>query len=144
MTTNKEKFLISLNLKLHKTQTKVPKFVVIHNNSELEIGDTTNINFFGTLGENTVSIKFFNKNSKDTKIDSTGNIIEDLAIEIQEFVVDGIQLTHEFKNYAVYYSENQTETFNTYGFMHTNGTLQFNFQCPGFYFKRNINILTQQ
>lgn len=133
-----KKFLVSLNLNLHSTSTKVPEVVVRLNDTQVDF--TKNLE--GVFGENVLSISFLNKHPSDTKLNDHGDIVEDLAVEITKFTVDGQDFTHEIKQQNNYVTASGVQ--QTYGFMHTNGVLTYSFVCPGFYYKRNINILNQE
>jgi hypothetical protein len=140
MPTHKEKFSVCISLKLHKTQTKSPAFNLKLNGQDIDICDPTNISATAKFGENILRLEFTNKDNRDTKVDQDGNIVEDLAVEIEKCLVDQMDFTSDLKNNGVYQTKTGIE--NTYGFLYTNGIFSYQFTCPGFYHVRNLGILS--
>lgn len=139
MQTNKEKFLVYIQLKLYCTQHKSPAFILQINGQTVDITNPLAILGHARFGDNILSIEFTNKDSRDTKLDNNGNIVEDLAIEIENCLIDNLDFTSDLKINGVYQTNNGFET--THGFLHTNGIFSYKFTCPGFYHLRNNGIL---
>jgi hypothetical protein len=92
------------------------------------------------FGSNCLTVEFVNKEPGDTEIDAAGNIIHDLAVELDELYIDKFPVTSYLKEQAIYVSHNGTREY-THGFMHMNGVLTLNFLCPGFYYIKKHKIM---
>jgi len=146
MKSNQKKFLTSLQLKLHQLPTKTPEFTVTFNGdvqtAQEVIDSVATFSMYSEFGENQLVIQFLNKDINDTLVDQDGNIISDLALEIKSMSVSGIDITHQIKKKSCYITVNDNTVQHThYGYLHRNGHLTFDFQCPIFYFLRNCNLL---
>ena len=140
MKQNLKKFSTYLLVKTQELPDKQPKFVVTLNGVEQEPygkeDDCVTFNMLSIFGNNRLTIDFLNKKADDTKIDDNGNIINDLNLELYKFSVEDHNLTDKIKQQVKYFTcDNQFE--ETFGFMHKNGQLIVEFQCPLFYFLRD-------
>jgi hypothetical protein len=145
MKLNQKKFLTSLQLKLHQLPTKTPEFTVTFNGNvqtaQEVIDSVATFVMYSDFGENQLVIQFLNKDLNDTMVDQDGNIIGDLAVEIKSMTISDVDITHQVKKKSCYIFDNNTAQHTHYGYMHRNGHLTFDFQCPIFYFLRNCNLL---
>ena len=134
-----KKSLLSLKIKVLCLTNKSPEFCVQLNQDELV---NNNKQFFGypTLGPNTLKVTFLNKNSTDTKTDSNGNILEDLAVIIESLSIDDIDITNDCKQYGIYTTQCQTVE-STHGFLHKNGVFCYEFVWPIFYHLRTRHMI---
>lgn len=134
-----KKSSLSLKIEVKCLTDKSPAFCVKLNQVELA---NKNNQFDGSpvLGPNTLEVTFSNKVDTDTKIDSEGNIFEDLAVIIDSLLVDKVDVSGDCKQYGIYTTQDQT-TERTYGFMHKNGVFRYKFVCPIFYHLRNRNLI---
>lgn len=85
-------------------------------------------------GDHELCIVIAGKNSAHTQVDSQGNIIKDVVVNITNVTVDGIDISHLFNEKCVY-----THDFNGttpeiaekfYGTAGCNGTISFKFSTP--------------
>ena len=97
-------------------------------------------NMSALFGDNQLTIDFLNKQPNDTLLDSNHQITHDLAVELINFQVDTIDATSNIMQHLVYITHDQ-ENASTHGYMHKNGRITYNFQCPIFYFLRNIALV---
>jgi hypothetical protein len=135
-----KKFTTCLLIKTQGLADKAPKFTVTLNGVTQHCsGSQDNVASFdmlATLGHNILTIDLTNKNANDTVVDHEGKIVEDLNIQLFGFKVEQLDATDKIKQQAKYLTcDNQLE--NTNGFMHKNGRLTIEFQCPFFYFLRD-------
>jgi len=134
-----KKYSLSLKIIVKCLADKSPEFYVKLNQVELA---NENNQFDGStiIGPNTLEVTFFNKKDADTKIDSNGNILEDLAVIIDSLFVHDIDASDDCKRNGVYTTEDQTVE-STYGFLHKNGVFRYEFLSPMFYYLRNKNLI---
>ena len=134
-----KKSSLSLKIKVKYLTHKSPDFCVQLN--QVELADKNN-QFDGSpvLGQNTLQVTFLNKVDTDTKIDSEGNILEDLAVIIDSLLVDEVDVSSDCKQYGIYTTQDQTVEL-TYGFMHKNGVFNYKFVYPIFYHLRNRDLI---
>ena len=79
----------------------------------------------------TVVIKLFNKQIKDTEIDSQGNILNDKYIKLDRLIIDKIVVDDEIlRDFVVLDAGNQLLTERYWGF---NGTVKLNFEEEDFF-----------
>ena len=97
-------------------------------------------NMTALFGDNQLTVDFLNKQPNDTLLDSNNKITHDLAVELIGFQVDTIDATSCIMQHLVYTTHDQ-ENVSTYGYMHRNGRITLNFQCPIFYFLRNMALV---
>jgi hypothetical protein len=97
-------------------------------------------NMTALFGDNQLTVDFLNKQPNDTLLDSNNKITHDLAVELIDFQVDAIDATSNIMQHLVYTTHDQ-ENVSTYGYMHRNGRITLNFQCPIFYFLRNMALV---
>ena len=148
MNTNQKKFLVHLHVKQHCLTNKRPKFLVKLNNiiqldHELKNNNELFFTLYANFGGNNLSIEFLNKNSNDTVINNDHSIKEDLALEIIELDIGNINFTDIIKQHNIYRCEDGAIE-QTYGYMHKNGIINFNFDCPPFYALRNLTLINHQ
>lgn len=93
-------------------------------------------NMSALFGDNKLTVDLLNKESTDTLLDSNHQITHDLAVELINFQVDTIDATSNIMQHLVYTTHDQ-ENVSTHGYMHRNGRITLDFQCPIFYFLRN-------
>jgi len=145
MRLNQKKFLTSLQIKLHKLSDKSPEFVVtLNGDTQVAVeqsNDITTFVMYSLFGNNQLVINFLNKDCNDTVVDANGNITNDLAVEFKTITIENVDITHEIKNISCYVPYGETQPQSTYGYMHKNGQLTVDYQCPIFYFLRNCNLL---
>jgi len=134
-----KKSSLSLKIKVKCLSDKSPSFYVQLN--QVELTDNNN-QFDGSpvLGQNTLEVTFLNKVDTDTKIDSEGNILEDLAINIDSLLVDEVDVSGDCKQYGIYTTQDHAVE-RTYGFMHKNGVFCYKFVYPIFYHLRNRDLI---
>jgi hypothetical protein len=134
-----KKSSLSLKIKVKCLADKSPNFCVQLN--QVELTDKNN-QFDGgpVIGQNTLQVTFLNKVDTDTKIDSDGNILEDLAVIIDSLLVDEVDVSSDCKQYGIYTTQDQTVE-RTHGFMHKNGVFYYKFVYPIFYHLRNRNLI---
>jgi hypothetical protein len=134
-----KKSSLSLKIKVKCLTDKSPDFCVQLN--QVELADENN-QFDGSpvLGQNTLQVTFLNKVDTDTKIDSEGNILEDLAVIIDSLLVDEVDVSSDCKQYGIYTTQDQAVE-RTYGFMHKNGVFCYKFVYPIFYHLRNRDLI---
>lgn len=140
MSQSPKKFSVCLLIKTQSLPDKRPEFIVTLNGAaEHPSGQQQDIVVFdmlASLGNNRLTIDLTNKNSNDTVVDSQGKIVGDLNIQLIKFSIEGFDATDKIKQQVKYLTyDGQFE--NTYGFMHKNGQLIIEFQCPLFYFLRD-------
>jgi hypothetical protein len=137
----KKEFNGTLELRLLSLPTKLPEFTVAINGnlvSDRTIqNDIVEIPWAFDFGNNLIEVTLFNKDPSDTKV-VDGQVVEDLAIQIEKLIVDDIDLSHNLKVNAHYEGEPET---TTYGFMYKNGVVAFNFICPVFLYIRNLALV---
>lgn len=131
-----KKFTACLDIKTISLPNKIPLYVIKNN------GKVCGDRFDAEFGDNRLEIEFLNKMPNDSHVDENGNIIADLTVEIQGLTVDGVDLTMQFKNNCVYVI-NDGSIEKTYGFLHKNGKVTFEFVCPPFLFLRNLALVTK-
>ena len=144
MRSTPKKFSVLLSIKTQVLPHKTPNFVVNLNEVRQQSTDIQdNVTIFDMLahyGDNRLTVDFLNKDHTDTVVDLDGKIIRDLNVELVGLQVDNIEITNLAKQQVRYLAQDgQYE--NTYGFMHKNGRLTFEFQCPIFYFLRNVALV---
>lgn len=132
MNINKKSFSLSLKVKLHNEPDTVPEFSVSLNGEPLPVHDNVVIGQ-AKFGTNTISINFSNKASHHAT----------LAVEIEKFTVEDVDITHNIKSDNVYIV-NSGSRERTYGYLHQNGTLTFDFSCPIFYYLRNKSLISDE
>lgn len=146
MNQSSKKFSTYLSIKTQSLPNKLPDFSVSLNNlNQLPTHNQDNIVTFdmsAVFGNNVITIDFFNKHNSDTIVNASGQIVADLNLEIIELKIQDTDVTHQLKQRLTYVTCDQ-EYANTYGFMHKNGKLTIEFQCPIFYFLRNIALIKQ-
>jgi hypothetical protein len=130
-----KKFTACLNIKTSSLPDKDPLYIIKNN------GRVCNDQFDADFGDNQLEIEFLNKMPTDSQVDENGNIIADLNVEVQGLIVDGVDLTVQFKNNCVYVI-NDGGIEKTYGFLHKNGKVTFEFVCPPFLYLRNLALVT--
>jgi hypothetical protein len=85
-------------------------------------------------GEHTLQIVMLGKSPEHTKIDSSGNILQDVMLQISNFNIDGIDVNQLFQDKIVYthdFNGTQSEIADTFhGYMGCNGTLRLKFTTP--------------
>ena len=85
-------------------------------------------------GEHKLRIVMSGKSAEHTKIDSSGNILQDVMLTILNFDIDGIDVNQLFQDKIIYthdFNGTQPETTDTFhGYMGCNGTLSLNFSTP--------------
>ena len=90
--------------------------------------------FEATDGEHMLKIVLKNKNTEHTKLDESGNIIEDALININNITIDEINITQLVYQLAQYVHDgNGHETIAVhpfYGDMGCNGRVQLSFANP--------------
>jgi hypothetical protein len=142
--TRQKKFLVLLHIKTISLADKKPMFTVTLNNkiqlSNKVVSDTVVYEMFTHIGNSQLRIQLLNKDNSDTKVDINNNVVEDLAIQVVKFEVEGIDQIPHYYDHVVYNTNNGTSE-KTYGFMHTNGELIFDFVCPTFYNMRNTRLI---
>lgn len=131
-TNNTKKYFTLLKFKLHNEGDIVPEFSVYLNGIPLRIDSNTASGHTG-IGPNTLTIAFTNKQ----------HYHHHLALELEALTVDDIDLTHDIKSNGKYITDDGDQE-TTYGYMHKNGTLTFEFLCPVFYYLRNKNLIKNQ
>ena len=134
-----KKSSLSLKIKVKCLTDKSPEFCVQLNQIEL-VNNNNQFDVCPVLGPNTLEVTFLNKADTDTKIDSEGNILEDLAVIIDSLSIDNINISNDCKEYGIYTTQDQTVE-STYGFMHKNGVFCYTFVYPIFYHLRNRNLI---
>lgn len=110
----------------------MPEFSVYLNGVPLSIDNNTTSGH-ADLGLATLTIAFTNKQ----------HYHHQLALELDSLTVDGIDLTHDIKSGGVYITDDGNQE-TTYGYMHKNGILTFEFLNPVFYYLRNKNLIKNQ
>jgi hypothetical protein len=84
--------------------------------------------------EHLLQIKMSGKSLEHTKIDSSGNILHDIMLQISNFNIDGIDVNQLFQDKIVYthdFNGTQPEIEDTFhGYMGCNGTLSLKFSTP--------------
>lgn len=128
-----KKFSTSVNIEQKSLPDKQPLFDIRHN------GKICQSRFDAELGINRLEITLKNKNPNDTKVDLDGKILADLALQITGLVSDGHDLTSHFQTHCVYVTEGGVIE-KTYGFLHKNGTVSFEWTCPPFLYLRNLAL----
>jgi hypothetical protein len=92
-----------------------------------EVGDETE-------GDYILRIVMSDKTAEHTKVDSDGNILKDVLIELSNFDIDGIDVNQLFQDKIVYthnFNGTQPEIKDSFhGFMGCNGELTLNFSTP--------------
>jgi len=127
-----KKYSTLLKFKLHSEDEVIPEFFVSLNGVPLNV-DFDTAQGYAQFGPNKITISFTNKQ----------HFHHHLALEIASLTIDGIDLTHDIKANGVYITDSGvTET--TYGFMHKNGSITFDFLCPVFYYLRNKALVKDQ
>ena len=140
MNQSPKKFSTCLLIKTQGLPDKQPEFVVTLNDvAQHPAGqqdDIVTFDMLAILGNNILTVDLLNKATNDTVVDSNGNIVNDLNVQLFRFSVDQFDATDKIKQQVTYLTcDNQIE--NTNGFMHKNGRLTMEFQCPLFYFLRD-------
>lgn len=145
MRLNQKRFLTSLQIKLHQLPAKTPDFTVTFNGNvqtAQEVNDSVaTFVMYSDFGKNQLVVQFLNKDINDTMVDHNGNIVSDLAVEIKSMTVSDVDITHQIKKKSCYISVDNNTAQHTHGYLHKNGCLTFDFECPIFYFLRNCNLL---
>ena len=83
-----------------------------------------------------LSVVLSNKTHKHTQIDADDNIVSDSLINLDNFTLDGIEISNTVFQQAQYWNdrngtaESRAEPF--YGSMGCNGTVRFEFTTPGY------------
>ena len=143
---------LELMLKLHSLPDKKPEFLIYINNKEIKnftfiseyADDDLNLcvvkQELNNIGNHNFKIQFLNKLDTDLLVDKSRDIFVDLAIEIYSVKIDDVDITHEARSTGIYQNINSLND-ETFGYMHTNGTLTFNFITPIFLYKRNISLI---
>lgn len=146
MNLNSKKFSVYLLIKTQSLPSKRPEFSVSLNNviqspvADQDTGITFDMS--AVFGNNILTVDLFNKDSSDTVVNEGGQIVADLNLEIIRLKVEDIDVTDQLKQRLTYFTCDN-EYVDTYGFMHKNGQLTIEFQCPIFYFLRNIALIKQ-
>lgn len=140
MNTSPKKHSIYLSLKIQATRDKSPDIVVRLNEIICEKieshNDIIKFTMFGNFGNNLLTISMNNKTPDDTVLDSDGQIIQDLNVQLLDLKIDNISIIDYAKQKNVYVTTDGTIE-NTYGFMHKNGTMSISMIFPTFYMLRN-------
>jgi hypothetical protein len=127
---------VELKLECH-VANQMPKLQIIANGQILlddvvSPGTKTYKFTVDELSKNSIDIKFYNKSPKDTIIDETGKIIKDTCILIENFLINGIDISKDpsfFYNHLSYTEYNQKTTAKM-GFWINDSILHFNFSKP--------------
>lgn len=132
-----------LTLKFLCLSNKRPQLEIFLNGNSIAISNvdcdsSVKILLKSPFGPNNLEIKFLNKEPFDTIIDNEGNIVADLAIHVLKFEIENHDLTQHMISNCKYITSTD-ETMQTYGYMSHNGTLSYQYICPGFYFIRQIS-----
>lgn len=130
------------------------KFNIVPNNTDTPWHvrvDCNSVNFFDSINFNksaiveydfdnetedeyTISITLQGKRTQDTVVDSDGNIVKDSVLDLNSFVLDGVDVTKTVFNLAKYqhnFNGNGNETLQPfYGTAGCNGTIEFKFSSP--------------
>ena len=110
---NQEKLHFKIGLSRSSTK-KQPKFKIYVNNTELVCAELTSdahtIEYFEfdaavDEGDCHLAVEFLNKSVHDTVLDATGNIIEDLLLNIESIEIDEIDLGFLLWTTSNYYPE---------------------------------------
>jgi hypothetical protein len=139
-----KKSSIYLKLRTKRTPTKKPEFIVKFNGVEQSYTSALDMTYCyqmdAKFGPNCLTVELLNKEPGDTEADTAGNIIHDLAVELDELYIDKFPVTSYIKQQAIYVSRLGTREY-THGFMHMNGVLTLDFLCPGFYYIKKHKII---
>jgi hypothetical protein len=141
-----KKSQITLCLEFNKNKFKVPELLIssrsLDYNQVYKSSGYTEININDVpFGAHDLTLKLLNKDNQDTVVDENGKIIDDLYISLQSLKIDQFDITQKINNISRYYDNQGNEIF-------TNGWMSFAqdyllwLQAPGWYFARNISILT--
>lgn len=87
--------------------------------------------------EHCISIEISGKQDKDTVLDSSGNIVSDSVLTIDQFAINGIDVTEAINTRSIYRHDfnghgKQTQQ-GFYGSIGCNGTVEFTFKSPMFF-----------
>lgn len=89
---------------------------------------------FSDLGQHTLCIELSNKLPQHTRVNAQGTIVEDRVIELGDFSINGIDITHIVPQCAVYWhNSNQPGDYTAdefYGVMGCNGRVEISFVSP--------------
>jgi len=146
MNSNPKKFSACLWLKIQQLPNKRPDFLVMLNNTKQSAttanDDMMMFELTADFGDNVLTVDLCNKDSMDTWVNDQGQITHDLAVQMQKLTVDNLDITDQIKQHMTYLTCD-SELANTYGYMHKNGRLTMQFQCPVFYYLRNSALVEQ-
>jgi hypothetical protein len=95
------------------------------------------------LGLHDLTIRLINKEAHDTVIDHNGNIIEDLYVVIESLKVDGHDAVNKLNSISCYH-DNHGNKINTHGWLGFSQDFKIFIQTPGWYFMRNLNVLSNE
>jgi hypothetical protein len=108
--------------------------VKIYNNDHVSATETFHYDFPDIDGDHELQFVMKNKLSQHTKIDDTGNIVEDARLVINNLEFEEIELTQLFNDRAVYthnFNGTQPEIKDQFfGEMGCNGTVSLQFTTP--------------
>lgn len=135
---NTKNYQIEISIKLHSSKGKTPEGYMQLNEQTVDLSES--IRAWAKFGHNQLSITLLNKSANDTVVDDNHQLIEDLAVEVTAVLVEKIDITDIFKEQCRLVCG--TEQEQTYGYIHKNGVLKFDFVCPIFYYVRNVDILS--
>jgi hypothetical protein len=122
---------------------KAPRAEIV--SKSLNINDTIDVDkpfcyeFIASAGIHDLSLNFNNKEVNDTII-VNGKIVEDLAIIVDDIVINDISFKSEIDKFSLY-TDWDGNLINTYGWLSFPTAFKMKFQVPGMLFKRNIALL---
>jgi|APCry1669190288_1035285.scaffolds.fasta_scaffold17052_3 hypothetical protein len=134
---------LKVTFEIKRFKDKCPRINVVFNKKATEIicdRDTASFESILNLGWNRFNVELVNKESKDTVLDSAGNIIDDLYVIIKEFKVDDFDVTRFVLPKGRYIKKTKEPVLGTNGFMGFTGTYSFKLFYPTNLFIRNLEI----
>ena len=129
-----------------RSVSKLDKDPTVHIYSDtLQVNDTISINgsvcytIDCSVGLHNLTLHFNNKEVNDTVVENN-EVVEDLAVIIDDLKIDGISVKDHINDFSRY-TDWDGNSIQTYGWLSFPVPMHLTLQVPGLIFKRNIALL---
>jgi hypothetical protein len=136
----KSNFTSQVDIVLTATETQIPVTVIVEFDGTV-IFDATSDNLPKTIshtfddngGNHLLSIRLKNKTDVHTHVDTQGNILSDVVINIDKFNLDYVNITDFFNlGHCDYIYDDSLEVDKFWGVLGRNGVVNFPFASPAY------------
>ena len=130
---------IDLYLEYKSTRFKAPQISLTSNGFSTILTDP-HCTFFLPAGVHQIELMLLNKDSNDTIVQD-GQIVEDLYVVLKEFKINSISFMENLDQISEY-SDWSGNPIKTNGWMSFPRPYIITLQTPGYFFKRNLSLLS--